>query len=832
MKNKTPLVIILSGILLLLSVNLVSSAFWEPNLDSELIFYYELEETSGINVLNSNNGTMNGTANHTSAQNWDIAGKVNSGIIFNGSVVAGGWINTTLEQECEAQTFCAWVNRSLDVIDNRVVVMSGGWGANIQGFIVSVDQDGSMKIHTGDDVGNVVSLQIEEDLFLRNDWTHFCYTWDGLNVSYSFDVYINGLYNFSVPIFDWAGTSEIALAIGSDNIAHSPNFNGTIDEAGYWARELTASEIANLYNSGDGVEFRGSGIDLNEPIDTFNTTSSDITFNCSAKGTDIMNMTLIIDGINNLTTFNASAGVTDFSLETTETFADGYYNWSCRFSDLLGNQVNSTETYHFNISNFVINSQTYSDPVYSSAYENFLINVSWDNVSGTSILGQFSYDGTYYDANQIGTGSTILFNVSLAIPETATIVNATIFWNITIDSVDYLTIPINISVLPITPLEVGWQACSAGLISAFNLTSLIEANLTAVNFTSVNYNLLYGLSGNSSSNSIYGSLTNIPNINICINATSNYSVGYGEIQYEVSGYSNRRYYIFDTTRITNVTIENNLYSLETTDSTAFQVTATDTTLAPYENHYLTLLRWYPDLNTYRIVDMGRTDEKGQTVVNVKTNDVDYRLGLYQSDGTLVKLLEPIRMICQTTPCVYSLIVDLEEIDLTTFLNIESSLTFDATTEIFTYIFNDPSQETTLINLTVWQDFGDRDSIIICSATSTDFTGVLTCDISAYSGQVRAEVWRESSPRIMIAQLLKSLRDTILDQEGGRTISLLIGFILVVSFALMGVVSPILMVILGVVGLLPLIILGVFDKATFLIIGCIAGIILHFLRRIQ
>ena len=244
-----------------------------------------------------------------------------------------------------------------------------------------------------------------------------------------------------------------------------------------------------------------------------------------------------------------------------------------------------------------------------------------------------------------------------------------------------------------------------------------------------------------------------------------------------------------------------------------------------------MLRWYPDLDTYKVVDMGKTDLAGQTIVNVKTNDVDYRLGLYSPQGVLVKLLDPVRMICQTTPCVYNLIVDLEETDLTTFLNIESDLSFNYTTGVFTYIFNDPSQDTTLMNLTIWQDFGDKDSIIICSTYSNDFTGVLVCDVSAYSGQLRAEVWREASPRVLIAQLLTSIRDTLIDIEGGKTMSLFIGFILLITFALMGVVSPVLVVILGVVSLIPLIFLGVLDKATFLIIGAIAGIILHFMRRI-
>lgn len=530
----------------------------------------------------------------------------------------------------------------------------------------------------------------------------------------------------------------------------------------------------------------------------------------------------------NMTNTSVTCGDNNYSF----ILEDGVYYITLWANDSVGNVNSLYSSWDYKL---FANSVNYSEEVVATSNENFIINLTYNSSNWISASAKLNYNGTEYSSIKTAITNNLIFNNTLIVPNPSVLTNYGFLWNISLTNVTgtyYIpTTEYFQSVNPLQEINVTYTECPSGFNASFNFTSLIEKNLTSIDFSSVAYNLQYGSSGNTSALVSSGSFSNINNFSICINSSSSYYVGYGEIQYDVNGYSARRFYIFENTRLTNTTIANNLYSLETAESTAFQITATDTTLTPYNSYYISLLRWYPDLNTYKIVDMGKTDEKGQTVINVKTNDVDYRLGLYEPDGTLVKLLEPIRMVCQTTPCVYNLIVDLEETDLTTFLNVESSLTYNPTTKVFTYIFNDPSQETTLMNLTIWQDYPDRDSIILCSTTSTDFTGVLVCDVSAYTGQLRAEVWREASPRVLIAQLLKSIRSSLIDTDSGKTMSLLIGLIMVISFALMGVVSPVLVIILGVVGLIPLIIFGVLDKATFLIIGCIAGIVLHFLRRI-
>ena len=177
-------------------------------------------------------------------------------------------------------------------------------------------------------------------------------------------------------------------------------------------------------------------------------------------------------------------------------------------------------------------------------------------------------------------------------------------------------------------------SCGTGFFPAFNFTFLSESN-QSIQSAQVSYNFQYGLSNNLAFVSA-GSLSGAGFV-ICINDSNpTYNVGYGEINYQAAGFNPRRFYIFQNTRLTNITINNNLYLLESSASSqSFTINTKDSGLNPYTNDYISLLRWYPDLNEYKIVDMGKTDGSGNTQVYTRLNDIDYRVGLYNPDGTLI-----------------------------------------------------------------------------------------------------------------------------------------------------------------------------------------------------
>gem|GEM_PF-4046442 len=155
--------------------------------------------------------------------------------------------------------------------------------------------------------------------------------------------------------------------------------------------------------------------------------------------------------------------------------------------------------------------------------------------------------------------------------------------------------------------------------------------------------------------------------------------------------------------------------------------------------------------------------------------------------------------------------------------------FNRNLKIFYFIWNDPSLTSQTMNLTVYQ-IGSLTNPIICTSTSTGAVGSLNCNVSAYSGRLKAEVRRTASPEKVFAQLIEEIKSTIIS-IGGGSLGLFIGAILLIVLAFIGIASPVLVIIFGMVALIPLWILGGINWAVLTAIAVIGGIVLHFMRRV-
>jgi len=341
----------------------------------------------------------------------------------------------------------------------------------------------------------------------------------------------------------------------------------------------------------------------------------------------------------------------------------------------------------------------------------------------------------------------------------------------------------------------------------------------------VSYNFEYG-TGNLSSKEIYGSFDSKDVVRICINETvDTYRIGYGELDYQVGGFSERRFYLYEDQLLSNSTTrEYTLYNLINADSTSFIFEIKNTFLNPYTGKYLGLLRWYPDLDEYKVVEMAKTDEDGKTVMKVKVEDVDYRVGVYEVNGSLIRLADPVRMACLVNPCTYTLKIVQDEEDYFSENDIESSLTFDTPNNRFVYIWNDPNQGTSSMRLEVYKDVGYQ-QILICNDSASGYTGVLTCGISNYTGNFYAQAYRTAFPENVFATLYYTLRTGI-----ESTFGLFAAFIFAIFAGLIGIFSPIGAIVMLLIGLIPVVIFGTINVAIFMGIVVLGGIIIHFLMK--
>jgi len=141
-----------------------------------------------------------------------------------------------------------------------------------------------LESSSGTDISKTFNTNID-----KNQWNHLVLTGDGTTIK----LYVNNNLDSSTLSFSgFGGTSndEYNVHIGRPGMVDNYYVEGLIDEVGIWDRALNSSEIEELYNSGDGLQYPFS---FDEFIDEFilSTLSADnILYNGSRLRGSIIDM--------------------------------------------------------------------------------------------------------------------------------------------------------------------------------------------------------------------------------------------------------------------------------------------------------------------------------------------------------------------------------------------------------------------------------------------------------------------------------------------------------------------------------------------------------------
>lgn len=475
---------------------------------------------------------------------------------------------------------------------------------------------------------------------------------------------------------------------------------------------------------------------------------------------------------------------------------------------------------------------TFTTPVLETETNTIILNYSYDPSLWSDVLAVLVYNNTEYTpAETESSGNSIFTNI-----QTAPIVSSTtsfpLYYELRLTNATgqfYKNTTTYYQVVnPFNTLNITQLLCND---RAFFFDFKDERNFTRLN-ADVYYNFNYGI-GSGNTKQIFGNFTNIQNFSICINSSVSYNwiIGQGEIHYFTNGYMDRRYYVFDDTVINNKTVNITLYNIPSYEQTSFKLQVEDNSLIPLRDKFTKTLRWHPELNEYLTVEMGRTDILGTTVIHVETEDVDYRIGVYERNGTLIKLDDPTRMLCLVNPCTYTLRYIPSSQDYISQLGITYTFSYTPSIKIFRFIYSDDSGRTTLMNMTVFKQT-KTNSYSVCSSSSTGATGVMICNITTYgSGEFKATVRRESGGLpVTIATKTINTETTPFQSSFGLMLSLIIAFMLV---GFMTFVGPVYGLVAIVLSLIPALYFGVFGQYGYLIFGSViamAFIIGHMIAR--
>ena len=797
----------------------VSAFDWED----DILAYYSFEETSGTNILdniNTQNGTYNGVL-------LNVDGIIGSGIEFDG---VNDFVNLTgLNSTPGSHTFSFWYQ------------YTGGNGA----YLFDTGDCPRITLGTWAGTRDYSSIGSHSTFPSGNDtqsagWHNLIEVFDTINnIKYAYLDGVRSIDNATYAIDTYInGTQSTVLSAHYGLLAF---VNYTLDEIGIWEKVLSEAEVAELYNSGEGLAHPDAGIELDITASLYfppeGVLLSDLGLNFIANYTNssynLTNSTYYIwkkDGVV-YDIFNTTT-TTNFINSTTTQFIDsftlGKYKWNvlvCGDNATSSLCVWAPSNYTFEIG-ASIDYESYSNSTYGTTSETFDINISL--LSGVILYeANLYYNGTEYLGTITDLGDEkYSITTTIDIPSVNSETNISLYWTFKYDdggTTAQNSTTHNQTILNLPTIVITDGACAAGMFSSVFYNFSDSENLTALN-TNIAYNFKFGI-GDLDNYVVNGLLIDKASFRICINnSVDSYKLGYGEIEYGATDYIDRRYYMYEGQLLSNSTQANHtLYLLPTVSSTSFIFEFKNTFLNPYTDKLIALLRWYPEEDEYKVVEMAKADDAGKTVMKVHTEDVDYRVGLYYLNGSLIKLADPVRMACLVDPCTYTLKVIHDPVDFDIIYNIESSLTWDEDNNRFVYVFNDPSQLTSQMRLHVYRDAGFQE-ILICNDTAIGYTGVLTCDVGNYTGTLIAKVYRSAITEWPIASLYHSIRDGIESSFG-----LFASFLIVLTSALVGVFSPIGSIFLLLLGLMPALFFGSITFAVFMGIGVLGGIIINIIK---
>ena len=386
------------------------SGFANAALTDNLVSYWSFD-TNADDDYASNDGTAVG-ATHTSTSCKLGGGCYN----FDGN----DYINISNEANFDftatnATSVCMWLN--LTATGSQALFSKGvGNIYESAGYYVGINGETRFNHYVRESDASWTHRRDNEGAGANADsaWQYYCFLYDGTkSLSTGIQIYKNGTR------FDTTGTGGGSV----DNILNNGHFligsgkvyadcgtcelnGGTIDEVAVWDKNLTLSEISDLWNGGAGYNFVGSPTVTNDTLNMSATTPTNgsqfnlnpIRFNTSVNSSFNFNCSLYINETLNITTLYPAGN--EINVSFSQNFTEGnyvYYIWC------VNNETNESST----------NNTFYFDSVDPNIVVSGDINLSYVFAGFGNITGTINVsDSNLYGLNVTIDNDIIIFNIT------------------------------------------------------------------------------------------------------------------------------------------------------------------------------------------------------------------------------------------------------------------------------------------------------------------------------------------------------------------------------------------------------------------------------------
>lgn len=443
--------------------------------------------------------------------------------------------------------------------------------------------------------------------------------------------------------------------------------------------------------------------------------------------------------------------------------------------------------------------------VWEGTLQNYSINVSYDDPVNLAV-GYLMYNGTEYlaDSRTID-GNYVIFNKSITVPTNPTgvgTVNRSVQWHL-IGSDFYTTKDYQ------QVQAVNFTNCTTGNIT-LNMSFYNEENITQRPAADMDITFyLYTDDPLSNTSKSFG-LINNNTFSFCISPNNQTFHIQAEINYYAPNkaltYAPRTYYLIDLPIGNNTLTNVSLYMLNYTKATTFKLNLRNSQYEDLQGAYAFVQRFYFENNNYKTVEIGKTDQYGETLAHFVLEDVFYKFLIYYQGNVVYESL-PMQVYCVVAPCelnfaiksplpqIYSPYPQLEDVVY--------DLHYNNITKIVSFSWLDTKGGFRTGRLEVIKGTTMKD-YTMCNTSSNDVAATLTCNLTNQTGMFTANAYLTGSPEKVVSQIGIELRDLWLNLGAD---GLFWSMILILTLVLAGIWNPIVSVLLGIAGVIIVFIFG-------------------------
>jgi len=413
---------------------------------------------------------------------------------------------------------------------------------------------------------------------------------------------------------------------------------------------------------------------------------------------------------------------------------------------VYGNDTDGT-TKESSIGTFTIQSNvdtniTYTTPETETAESTFTLFINGSNttLSGTTFFANLVYNNTLYTPIKVVSGKTTTFTKELELPLVDDDDNITeeryFYWNYSLSEFESY----NTSNYIQTINKISIRACG-------NLTNTTTLNITfydeitddniTTNFDGT-FKLRVNLTGSYRNQSF--NRTGNYSYEFCIYPNTTTLIADATFLYDATGYEIRTQYYCQKS-LTSTTFQDSFYHLSTANATAVTLTLTDDSDDPIRGYYIDLMRWYPGTNSYKTVEVDKTDADGQARQSVELYDVFYKWRFRQCN-TIHRETEK-NLVTKTT-LTYQMTLGTDYLDDWDSLeSIDFGFAWDNATDTFTFSWRDTGGEAEYYCLKVVK-FTGLGNTVITDTCSTEKSGALEYTLTDLQGRHIATAYTKQS----------------------------------------------------------------------------------------